>query len=75
MKKMISAGFSIVLALAIFLPVNYSTVTINDVSAKKVNVNDSCVRITSGGLKVNLCDDGLQQLDVSWNSGGLSWIL
>lgn len=69
-RKLFSTAFGLLLTLAMVLPINHSFVNVNDTFAKQVNVNGGCLIVRTDGIKVNTCDGGLQQLDVSWNSGG-----
>ncbi|HRW07579.1 MAG TPA: hypothetical protein P5121_20890 [Caldilineaceae bacterium] len=73
-RNLVSAGFGLVLTLALVFPGPYSLVNVGGVSTASVNVNDSCVRVKVDGEKITVCDNGgsggVDKLDVSWNSGG-----
>ena len=69
-RKIFSTWFGLLLTLALFLPVSHSAITAGHSEIISVNVNGTCIQVKVGDAKKKICDGGLQQLDVSWNSGG-----
>ena len=70
-KKILSTSLGLMLTLGMLLPLNHSLVNVGNHSATQVNVNAGpCIKVKADGTLVNICDGGVQQLDVSWNSGG-----
>ncbi len=70
-KKILSTAFGFVLTLGLLLPLSPSLVNVGAPSATQVNVNGGCIKVTATGLKVNTCiSGGMEQQNVSWNSGG-----
>lgn len=69
-RKIFSTWFGLLLTLTLFLPVSHSAITAGQSEVISVNVNGTCIQVKAGDTKTKICDGGLQQLDVSWNSGG-----
>lgn len=68
-NRILSTLFGVVLALAVVLPINPSLVNVNNPELDIIG-GGSCVIIKTVDGKVKVCNDGIQPLDVSWNSGG-----